>query len=50
MTTTSDLEAAFKAAIINSYMVNGRARTVTQGAQYAWDATKHLFGSSDDQG
>ena len=47
--TRDDLEAAFKAAIINSYQTNGRARTVTQGAQYAWDATKHLFGDSDDE-
>ena len=37
------LEERFKAAIIESYRVNGRARTVTQGAELAWQATRHLF-------
>ena len=37
------VEEQFKAAIIESWRVNGRARTVTQGAEWAWQATRHLF-------
>lgn len=43
----SDLERRFKSAIIESWRVNGRARTVTQGADLAWDATRHLFGEGE---
>lgn len=44
----ADIEAKFKAAIIQSWRVNGRARTVEQGADLAWQATKHLFNVDDD--
>lgn len=42
-TVVTDVERRFKAAIIESYRTNGRARTVTQGADLAWEATRHLF-------
>mgnify|MGYP001583008683 CR=1 FL=1 len=38
-----ELELRFKSAIVQSYLTHGRARTVTQGAELAWQATRHLF-------
>ena len=43
MDNRDEIEREFKKAIIESWRVNGRARTVTQGAEMAWQATRHLF-------
>lgn len=42
-TARTTIEAEFKAAIVRSWHDNGRARTVQQGADMAWEATRHLF-------
>ena len=49
VTTVEELaiERRFKEAIIESWRTNGRARTVTQGAEWAWQATRHLFTDED---
>jgi hypothetical protein len=38
-----DLREQFIEAIVASVLEHGRARTSRQGAERAWDATRHLF-------